>query len=34
MLDMVFIGVIIGFFLLAIAYLAGCGSLKKGEKRQ
>ncbi len=30
MLDIVFIGMIVGFFLLAMAYLAGCGSLKKG----
>ena len=34
MLDLVFVGLIITFFLLAIAYLAGCGSLKKGEKSE
>lgn len=34
MVDMAFLGVIIGFFLLAIAYLAGCDSLRKGEKSE
>ncbi len=34
MLDMVFVGVIILFFLLAIAYLAGCDSLRKGAKSE
>lgn len=31
MLDLLFILVIIGFFLLALAYLKGCESLRKGE---
>lgn len=30
--DLAFVGIIVGFFLLAIAYLAGCESLRKGEK--
>ena len=31
MLDLIFIAAIIGFFLLALAYLKGCESLQKGE---
>ena len=34
MLDLVFIGVIIGFFIIAIIYLAGCGMLRKGAKSE
>ena len=30
--DIVFLGIIVGFFLLAIAYIAGCESLRKGAK--
>jgi len=30
MLDLIFIAVTIGFFLLALGYLTGCESLKKG----
>lgn len=30
MLDLIFIAVIIGFFLLALAYLKGCEALRKG----
>ena len=30
MMDLIFIAAIIGFFLLALAYLASCESLKKG----
>jgi hypothetical protein len=30
--DMVFVGIIVGFVLLAIAYVAGCESLRKGAK--
>ena len=33
MTDLIYIAVIIAFFLLAIAYLAACGRLKK-EKEQ
>jgi hypothetical protein len=32
MLDLLFIGVMIGFFLLALAYVSGCEALKKGAK--
>ena len=28
MLDLLFIGAIIGFFLLSMAYVKGCGNLK------
>ena len=28
MLDLIFIGAIIGFFLIALAYLRGCEALK------
>jgi hypothetical protein len=34
MLDLIFIGAIIGFFLLALAYLVGCESLRKGAKNE
>ncbi len=34
MLDLLFIGAIIGFFLLALAYLAGCENLRKGAKNE
>jgi hypothetical protein len=30
MVDVVFIGVIVGFFLLALAYLSACERLRKG----
>jgi len=30
MLDLLFIAVIVGFFLLALAYLSGCEALGKG----
>lgn len=31
-LDLAFVGLIVGFFLLALAYVAGCDSLRKGAK--
>jgi hypothetical protein len=31
MLDLIYILAIIGFFLLALAYMRGCESLRKGE---
>jgi len=34
MLDLIFIAAIIGFFLLALAYLKGCESLRKGETKE
>lgn len=34
MSDLIFIIVIIGFFLLAIAYVAACESLRKGGKSE
>ncbi len=30
--DILFVGIFLGFFLLAIAYLAVCESLRKGAK--
>jgi hypothetical protein len=32
--DLIYIGIIIGFFLLALAYIAGCDSLSKGAKEE
>lgn len=34
MLDLLFIAAIIGFFLLALAYLKGCEVLRKGETKK
>ncbi len=34
MLDLIFIAVIIGFFLLALIYIAGCDGLRKGGKSE
>lgn len=34
MLDLLFIAVIVGFFLLAVAYIAVCDSLRKGAKNE
>jgi predicted small secreted protein len=34
MLDAIFIGVIIAFFLLALAYLAACNSLREGATKE
>jgi hypothetical protein len=34
MTDLLFIGAIIGFFLLALAYLRGCEILRKGETKR
>ena len=33
MLDVIFIGVLIAFFSLALAYLAGCNALRKGAPK-
>ncbi len=33
MTDLIFIGVILGFFLIAIGYMAACESLRKGAKK-
>lgn len=33
MTDLIFIGAIIAFFLIAIAYVAACDSLRKGAKK-
>jgi len=33
-LDVIYVGLIIGFFLLALAYVAGCFKLKKGVNEQ
>lgn len=32
MLDLLFLAIIIAFFLLTLAYIAGCDKLRKGEK--
>jgi hypothetical protein len=34
MFDLLFIALIVGFFLLALAYVAGCDSLRKGAKEE
>jgi hypothetical protein len=34
MLDVIYVAVIIGFFLLALAYLGACDALRKGDKEQ
>jgi hypothetical protein len=34
MLDLIFILAIIGFFLLALAYLKGCESLQQGDSKK
>lgn len=34
MVDLIYIGIIVGFFLLAIAYIAACDSLRKGAKNE
>jgi len=34
MLDLIFILAIIGFFLLALAYLKGCESLRQGDSKK
>jgi len=34
MLDLIFIGAIIGFFLLALAYLKGCETLRQGDVKK
>ena len=33
MTDLIFIGAIIAFFLIAIGYMAACDSLRKGAKK-
>lgn len=33
MTDLIFIGVILGFFIIAIGYMAACESLRKGAKK-
>lgn len=34
MADLIFIAMIVAFFLLAIAYIAGCDRLRKGAKSE
>ena len=34
MFDLLFIALIVGFFLLSLAYVAGCDSLRKGAKEE
>jgi hypothetical protein len=34
MLDLIFIGIIVVFFVLAVAYIAACDSLRKGAKEE
>ncbi len=33
MTDLIFIGGVVGFFLIAIGYVAACESLRKGAKK-
>ncbi len=33
MVDLIYIGVIVAFFLLALAYVAGCDALRKGGEK-
>jgi hypothetical protein len=34
MIDLIFITIIAAFFLLALAYIAGCDRLRKGAKSE
>lgn len=34
MLDLLYLALIIGFFLLALAYIAACDALKKGAEEK
>lgn len=34
MSDLIYIAVIVGFFLIALAYLAACGRLRNGAEKQ
>jgi hypothetical protein len=34
MVDLIFIATIVAFFLLALAYIAGCDALRKGAKSE
>lgn len=34
MTDLIYIGIIVVFFLLALAYLAGCEALGKGAEKE
>lgn len=34
MFDLIFVGVIIAFFLIAIAYVSACNKLRKGAKSE
>lgn len=34
MLDLIYIGAIIGFFMLALAYLRGCETLRNGGAKK
>ncbi len=34
MYDLIFIGLIFGFFLIAIGYVAACNRLRKGAKSE
>ena len=34
MLDIIFIGAMVAFFSIALAYLSGCDSLRKGANDQ
>lgn len=33
MLDLIYIGIIVAFFLIAIAYVAACDALRKGGRK-
>jgi hypothetical protein len=34
MLDLIFVGIIVVFFVLAVGYIAACDSLRKGAKEE
>jgi len=34
MLDLVYVGTIVVFFIVAVAYIVGCERLKKGAKEE
>ncbi len=34
MLDLIFIAIIVGFFLIALVYIAACEKLRKGAKSE
>lgn len=33
MLDLIYIGLMVAFFILAVIYIAACDAMKKGEEK-